>query len=145
MYTQVENPVALTTHLQDDRFDYVVLYFYMAPLQCCAETLKCLPQPTLLFYIATQLPKANQTSTPIALSKKCRGTLELMEFHSWRLIWALRTFPMSTPPSGLLRFPNSRSVVKTDDPMSDWLSEHLEMYPQLFAATAESISTVPKS
>ncbi|PUU81577.1 hypothetical protein B9Z19DRAFT_1122037 [Tuber borchii] len=44
MYTDIENPMALNTHLQDDRFDYVILYFYMAPVQCCADTLNAIQE-----------------------------------------------------------------------------------------------------
>jgi len=38
MFTQIDNQVALTTHMEDERFEYVVLYFYISPLQCCVET-----------------------------------------------------------------------------------------------------------
>jgi hypothetical protein len=44
MYTQIDNQVALTTHLQDERFEYVVLYFYMAPLPCCVDTLNAIKE-----------------------------------------------------------------------------------------------------
>jgi len=45
MFTQIENPISLADHLRDERFEYIVLYFYMAPLQCCAETLEYFPLP----------------------------------------------------------------------------------------------------
>lgn len=150
MYTQIENTGALTTHMQDDRFDYVVLYFYMAPLQCCVDTLKYIPllltnppHPSILYN--HPIAKANQTSTQIVQFRRSRRTPALMGSLSWRLIWVPPIFRRWMPPSELPRSPNSQSVLRTEpERTSDWQSAPPATFPLPFAATAESTLIVHK-